>query len=125
MSTSHSSPQYDESARSGRFLSWKEALAILETTDAKGVPTPFAIEFCTADEQRGTGGEIIRYHRAVWHVTGGRIPLRETPAATASTTGPARTRNSQWLRRIRAVDTDEIRSLHLHLILSINHQPVR
>ena len=105
------------------MLSWKEALAILETRDLKGLPVPFALSFCTADEGRGTGGEIIHYDRAIWHVTSGRVRV-DTPAKQAPN-GNARSKNERWTRRIRAVDSDQIRQVHLHLILSINGQAVR
>lgn len=113
------------------LLSWQEALAIVERCDAKGVPIPFAIAFCTADEEKGTGGEVIRYDAAVWHVKGGRVNrtaefervgTKANPSARSAATP---VRRSGWTRNIRGIDSDQIRRIHLHLILEINGQPVR
>ncbi len=106
------------------MLSFKEAVAILETCSAKGVPIPFAISFCTADESRGTGGEIVHYEQAIWHVTGNRVRADESAKATAAPR-PGRSANQRWIRRIRAIDSDQIRQVHVHLILTINGMPVR
>lgn len=120
----------NDTARTQQLLTWQEALAILEKCDAKGVPIPFAVAFCTADESRKTGGQIIRYERAIWHVPGGRVlnsaafrkaghePKQPRSAAQSG-------RRTGWTRRIQAVGTDQVRQLHLHLILDINGQPVR
>jgi hypothetical protein len=110
------------------LIDWQDALAILEETDSKGVPRPFSITFCTADETRQTGGEIIHYPRAIWHVAGGRV--RSAPAADDTPpTSQKRTKRpnhaQHWTRNIRALDSDQIRKLHIHLILEINNQLVR
>ncbi len=104
------------------MLSWKECLAILEATDARGVPKPFSIFFCTADQQKQTGGQIIHYEKAVWHVKNGRI--NKGQSAIKATVKP-RQGASKWTRNIRAVDSDQIRRLNIHLILEINGQPVK
>ncbi len=111
--------------RATALLSWQEALAILEDCDERGVPKPFAIAFCSADESRNSGGEIIRYERAVWHVRGGRVQQSGTFERVG--TAPARTKTgkSNWTRLIRGFDTDQIRQIHLHLILELNGRPVR
>lgn len=119
-------PSYVNANRLLPLLSWKDALNILEATDAKGIPIPFAITFCTADEARKTGGEIVTYDRAIWHVAGGRVRLR--PRAKEAQPKRARHQvspNSRWLRLVRAVDSVQVRRVHVHLILSINKQPVR
>jgi len=109
------------------ILSWQEALAIIEQCDARGVPIPFAIAFCTCDESKNTGGEIIRYPRAVWYVKGNRVQ-QSADHQHVSATGKAPARQSataRWVKRIRGVDSDQIRNVHLHLILEINGQSVR
>ncbi|WP_234733236.1 hypothetical protein [Tellurirhabdus bombi] len=104
------------------MLSWKEAVAIIETTDHRGVPKPFSITFCTADQNRGTGGEIIRYARAVWYVPGGRVKkLSDQPASERDPVDAPR----NFHRNIQAVDSNQPRKLHLHLILAINGHDIR
>ncbi|WP_128544080.1 hypothetical protein [Larkinella soli] len=105
-----------------RMLSWREALAILERCDAKGGARPFSITFCTANPEKKTGGEIIHYDKAIWHVRGGRVKPRAKEAVTAETKGSS---TGRWSRRIRAVDSDQIRRVHVHLILEINGQPIK
>ncbi|KAB7728199.1 hypothetical protein F5984_20530 [Rudanella paleaurantiibacter] len=103
-------------------------MAILEDTDAKGCPRPFSITFCTADQAKGTGGEIIHYKRAVWHVAGGRVKASDRDAARVDDQGPKSKRPNHaanWTRNIRGLDTDQIRKIHIHLILEINGKPVR
>lgn len=108
-------------------ISWQEAIAIMEDTDAKGVPRPFSIMFCTADESRQTGGDIIRYEQAVWHINGGRIKTATTEpkAAKPGKKGKSPNHNANWTRNIRALNADQIRKLHIHLILEINNLIVR
>ncbi|UHG93440.1 hypothetical protein [Spirosoma oryzicola] len=107
------------------LLSWQEALAIIESCDARGVPIPFAIAFCTADEDKGTGGEIIRYEKAVWHVNGGRVTKTEQFEQVGPKKKAKRTLKAKWTRLIRAVGSDQLRKIHLHLILEVNGQSVR
>lgn len=120
------SPHSHVTANRPQPLSWSEAIQILEATDAKGVPIPFAIAFCTADEERRTGGEIVRYERAVWHLEGGKL-TRKAQLERAGATGSGRepSEKDRWYRKVRAVDSDQVRRVFVHLILSINHRPVR
>lgn len=106
------------------LLSWQEALVIIESCDERGVPIPFAIAFCTADEDEGTGGEILRYEKAVWHVKGGRVQNSDAFERVGSKQ-PKRSPKSNWTRLIRGLDSDQLRKLHVHLITKINGQPVR
>lgn len=109
------------------MLSRQDALALIERCDAKGVPTPFAITFCTADEGRDTGGEIVTLDRAIWHVPGNRV-RRSGQFQKGGDCPPAdevRSERSRWTRKIRAVDSDQVRQVHLDLILTLNGQPIR
>jgi hypothetical protein len=106
-----------------KLISLTQALAILESCDENGVPVPFEIEFCTADQERGTGGEIIRYERAIWHIKNGYKKATPEPVDKRKT-GPT-AKKFHWTRNIRAVDSDQIRKLNAHLILSINGLSVR
>lgn len=109
--------------RAAALISWQEALTILENCDAKGVPIPFAIAFSTCDEGAGTGGEIIRYEKAIWHVKGGRVNQSDSHERVGSK--PAKSVKQNWVRKIRGLDTDQIRNVHIHLITEINGHPVR
>jgi hypothetical protein len=111
-----------------RLISWQEAVAILEACDEKGVPVPFSIRFCTADESKATGGEIITYERAIWHVKNGRV--QRSPGFKRAEPRQAEPRQAtdapiNFMRRIRAVDSDQIRAVYIHLIMVINGHPVR
>lgn len=111
-----------------RLLSRQEALAIIKQGDERGVPKPFAVAFCSCDEGAGSGGEIIRYEKAIWHVKGGRVEQNdsfERVNAMAAKPKRSKTPKSNWSLRIRGLDTDQIRQLHLDLILELNGQPVR
>lgn len=100
---------------------------MIENCDAKGVPVPFAIAFCTADESAGTGGEIIRYERAVWYVKGGRVrqSADHEQVGVKITSGRPQTSAGRWTKKIRSVHNVEIRNVFLHLILEINGRSVR
>lgn len=110
-------------------INWQEALEILQDCDAKGVPKPFSITFSTGDESAGTGGEIITYERAVWHVKGGRLkPYADreaTPPTDRVTKGKNPHHGQHWTRNIRGIESNQIRKLHIHLILLINGMSVR
>lgn len=98
-------------------------MAILEDCDEKGFPKPFSISFCTANESAGTGGEIIKYERAIWHVKGGRVRRSAGFERTVGARGEEAV--SHFTRNIRAVDSDQIRRLDIHLIMVINGHAVR
>ena len=110
-------------APSRTLLSWQDAAAIIDACDSKGVPIPFALTFCTADEDAGTGGDIIQYEKAVRYVAGGRV--RQGGDFSAEDVLIDRNPKTRWLRKIRAVSNVEVRNVHLHLILEINGKRVR
>jgi hypothetical protein len=109
------------------LLSWQEALAIIEQCDARGIPIPFSVAFCTCDESKGTGGEIIRYQKAVWYVAGGRVKQTADFQKVGAVVSfqKKRSAKSNWMKRLMGFGTNEIRQVHIHLILEINGQPVR
>ena len=104
-----------------KLISFSEAIAILETCDENGVPVPFSIEFCKADRERGSAGEIIRYEKAIWHIKNGRKSSVDAPVDKRKT-GP---KPKNWIRKIRGFDTDQIRNVNVQLILTINGLSVR
>ncbi len=112
-------------ATQARLISWQEAVAILEACDEKGVPIPFSITFCTANESKATGGEVITYNRAIWHVKDGRVRRSADIEATGRRGADQVQLSRGWSRNIRAVDSDQIRRLDIHLILVINGHAVR
>lgn len=105
---------------SNTLISWQQLLEIVKKTDVRGVPVPFSITFCTADQTKGTGGEIIQYQKAVWNVAGGKITA---PQKVMSERNPNHDRHATI--NIRGLDSDQIRKVHLHLILTINGYSVR
>lgn len=102
------------------LISWQQALEIIRQTDTKGVPAPFSVIFCTANQTTGTGGEIISYEKAVWHVKGGRVTAKDE---VPSLKKPNHDRHATL--NIRGLESDQIRKIHLHLILTINGLSIR
>ncbi|MEZ0485433.1 hypothetical protein [Fibrella aquatica] len=105
------------------LITFQQALAIMKETDKNGLPVPFSICFVTADETKQTGGESIQFARAVLTRRGDdhHDAKRIAPARSASN-GP---RKRDWMYHIRNLDNNQIRQLHLHLIMYINAHPVR
>lgn len=103
------------------MLKLSNALQILEKTNARGLSVPCSIVFCTADRNRGTGGEIIALDKAILSrkikkgVKGGYsgLPSKNQPSHFKN-----RTRN------LMQMGVTEIRKAHIDLILFINGEAV-
>ena len=106
-----------------KILSWQQTLETIQQTDPKGVPVPFSVVFVTANLATGEGGEIIHYDRAVWHVSGGRVRPDHGQKATQPAKNPNHAEHATL--NIRGLDSEQIRKVHLHLILTINSFSVR
>jgi hypothetical protein len=101
------------------MLKLKDGLKILEQLTAAGRPKPFSIVFVTADVNRGTGGDVIEYPRAILS----RLRRLGRPAKS---TRPGKVKSGiqyhakNRTRNICALGSSEIRKLHIDLILEIN-----
>lgn len=101
------------------MIKMKEALRIMERTNARGLPLPFSVVFCTADLSRNTGGEIIEIPKAV---LSRKLKKPSSYSGVNSKNQPSHHRNRT--RNIQQLNTSEIRKLHIDLILFINGEAV-
>ncbi|MGB4776421.1 MAG: hypothetical protein WBP45_14690 [Daejeonella sp.] len=99
----------------------KDALMQMQDLLANGKPKPFSIAFVTADLNRDTGGEVIIYEKAILS----RLRY-ERGNFKATADGHIKTpfHRKNRTRNICAVGTDEVRKLHIDLILEINGRSV-
>ncbi len=102
------------------MLKLKQALQILEKVNARGLPIPCSIVFCTADTSRGTGGEIITMDKVI--LSRHRKKSIKGYRGVHSAKQPSHNRNRT--RNIMQVGTTEIRKIHIDLILFINEEAV-
>lgn len=97
----------------------------MDERDRDGQPLPFSIEFVTCDDERGTGGELIRVeHAVVKHVqmqrqkevlqekAGANFPRVFTPVF------------KKQYKNIRICGTNNKRKVHLRLITEFNNEEV-
>ncbi|NID13778.1 hypothetical protein [Fibrivirga algicola] len=125
------------------LLTWQEALTIMRRLDGNGLPVPFSMTAITANQSRQTGGDIIRFERAVLcrrgdkdndAIDGSLAPARFVPHGPLISIGIEKRLidiglihrpKPNWMYRIRSLESNQIRQVHLHLILFINEHPVR
>lgn len=91
------------------FITVREIVRIMAKTDRYGKPVPFSISFVTADEKRGTGGDVITLKEAI--CIGG-------PTKKKKIRNPHHDVN--FTRNIRAVDGDRIITVHPLLVTRLN-----
>jgi hypothetical protein len=103
----------------------KEALAQMEARDERRRPVPFSVEFCTCDENKGEGGELIRLDNVVLaRSTSGLATKASRPASGG--TAAARQAN-EWTNATRnfyLLDSQQIRKAHIRLIIGFNNMDV-
>jgi len=102
------------------MLKLREATQIMQRVLASGRPKPFSIKFVTADVNRGTGGEVIFYERAVLS----RLSKLGRPGKTAKMRPGIQYHDKNRTRNICALGSSEVRKLHIDLILELNGQAV-
>ncbi|MBC6698080.1 hypothetical protein [Hymenobacter sp. BT190] len=101
----------------------KEALAQMEARDERRRPVPFSVEFCTCDENREEGGEIIRLDNVV-------LARNTAPAAKRAprSAEPTATRQAnewaQGTRNFYLLDNQQIRKAAIRLIIGFNNMDV-
>lgn len=102
------------------FLS--QALDMMKNRDHRGNAVPFSITFCTADEGKGTGGEIIHLEKAVL----GRL-LKSAPQAdkiqeTKAEKAPQTHANS--VKKIFDLKAERYYNVHIRLMWTFNNQEI-
>lgn len=103
-------------------IALKDALREMDRIDEKGNPVPFSIEFCTCDENRKTGGELIFLEGVVLARNVKKIPRYVRKEST-----PGKKAN-EWqsaTRNILIPSSGEIRKCSIHLITMFNGKPTR
>lgn len=90
--------------------------------DFKGVPIPFSIKFCTADEGKGTGGEIIEIKKAVLGKLLKTAPQADKIRETRAAKNPAKYSNS--IKKIFDLSTERYYPVHIRLMWEINGQEI-
>ncbi len=90
-------------------------------TDARQRALPFHIVFCTADSNRGTGGDIIEYDKAI--LSRHKYSRGKTTAVFVSD-GNSRGKRKYSTVNICYVGSSDITKVHIDLILELNSQPV-
>jgi hypothetical protein len=78
---------------------------------------PFHLVFCTADKNRGTGGERIIFDRA-------RLTKKRRKAAVESTGKKRSSREKRYPIKVENLTSREIRHVHIDLIEELNGHPV-
>jgi len=104
-------------------LTIKEVLELMEQTDRRGKYLPFSITYITYNSQHHTGGDVLRWDKAVlanMNVSGSRVVYERTPRSVKK--NPNHWKNST--RNIHPLDTLEHRKVHIWLIMEFNGMEV-
>lgn len=106
------------------MIELRTALNEMEAVDQMGNPIPFNIEFVTANEATGEGGEIKRYVNAIMlshnhHRVNKGKKIRQIKSS--------RKRANHWrnaTRNIQLKGDNRIRKINIWLITQFNDEPV-
>lgn len=99
-----------------------KALDTMKNRDHRGQAVPFSLIFCTADEGKDTGGEIIHLEKAVL----GRL-LKSAPRAdkiqeTMAEKAPQKNANS--VKKIFDLKAERYYNVHIRLMWEFNNQEI-
>lgn len=102
----------------------REALAEMNKTVASGKAKPFGIVFCTADLNRNTGGEIIKYDKAI--LSRLKYSRGKTTSVFHHTPGTSKGKTARKYSTVNicCVGSSEITKVHIDLILWLNDNEV-
>lgn len=97
-------------------------------TEMDSTAEPFSITFCTADRQRGTGGEVVTLEGCVQ--TGAPEKVKGAKPASALATAPAVGKGkpchrANQTRNVTILSSGKTRKVHIRLIMEFNGQKVR
>lgn len=104
------------------IIQLSEALRKMERVDHKGNPTIFSVTVVTADVLKKTGGEIRTYTNCILAKYAKHVPRALRGAPTGDAKNPDHWKNST--RNILLLDTNEIRKIHIRLIIAFDNQTV-
>jgi hypothetical protein len=99
-----------------------QALDNMNRRDYKGIAVPFSITFCTADEGKNSGGEIITVKKAVLGKLLKSAPQADKIQETKAEKNPARLSNA--VKRIFDLTTDRYYTVHIRLMWEFNGQEI-
>ena len=103
------------------MIKLQQALKILEQTDAAGRPKPVSILAIAADTNRGTGGDVLYFERAVLS----RLANIGRPAKmNRRSKSGIQYHYKNRTRNVCELGTSEVRKIHIDLILQINGEDI-
>jgi hypothetical protein len=95
-----------------------QALDQMKNRDHRGNPVPFSLTFCTADEGKGTGGEIITIQKAVLGKLLKTAPLADKIRDTKASQSPQKQANSS--KKIFDLQAERYYTVHIRLMWEFN-----
>lgn len=98
------------------------ALDQMKNTDHRRKPVPFSLTFCTADEGKGTGGEIITLRKAVLGKLLKTAPLADKIRDTKSDQLPEKKANAT--KKIFDLEAERYYTVHIRLMWQFNGQEI-
>lgn len=99
-----------------------KALDDMNRRDFKGIPVPFSLVFCTANEANDTGGEVITIKKAVLGKLLRTAPQADKIRETLSDKKPHRRANS--IKRIFDLETERYYTVHIRLMWEFNRNEI-
>jgi hypothetical protein len=99
-----------------------QSLDKMNTRDFKGIPVPFSLVFSTADEAKGTGGEIIILKKAVLGKLLRTAPQADKIKETLSDKKPQQRANS--IKRIFDLETERYYTVSIRLMWQFNNKEI-
>lgn len=99
-----------------------QALDTMKNRDHRGKPVPFSLTFCTADEGKATGGEIITLRKAVLGKLLKTAPQADKIRDTLASRSPEKNANAS--KKIFDLEAERYYTVHIRLMWLFNGQEI-
>jgi hypothetical protein len=99
-----------------------KALDTMTQRDHRSKPVPFSLVFSTADEGKGTGGEIITIRKAVLGKLLKSAPLADKIRDTKRDQAPEKKANAS--KKIFDLEAERYYTVHIRLMWQFNGQEI-
>ena len=99
-----------------------QALDSMKCRDHRGIAVPFALTFCTADEGKNTGGEIITLEKAILGRLLKSAPQSDKIQETKAEKSPQSHANS--VKKIFDLKAERYYNVHIRLMWAFNNQEI-
>jgi hypothetical protein len=108
----------------GEIIHLSDALNLMEVVADNNKPIPFQIKWVTHSKTTGTGGKVLEFDQAikVMGVKNGKMINAVRKTAIALGKNPNHYKNQT--RNISYLNSNQIRKIHIRLILEFNHKKV-